>query len=196
MVHAQTVTRWSGQPGFVMLLKRWTWCRDALPTLMQQLLRAERVGSQPAADQAALARAFWSWAATLDAHASLEALDPVDCAHFQVGMLLAQLLQERPLRLQPADRSEEVRLMTDTALTLLAAWLQAIGAPPFRDVTHELSGARWSSYVENVTEDASVAVAYLDLFTGREPVWNYPTMPSERPALRRALAQRRATTVA
>lgn len=196
MVHAQTVTRWNGQPGLVTSIKRWSWCREALPVLMQQLLATERVGSPPVADAAALARAFWSWAGSLDAHAALEPLDPVDCAHFQAGMLLAQLLQERPLRWQPAERSEEVRVMSDTALTLLAAWLQAIGAAPFRDATHELSGARWSSYVENVTEDASVAVAYLDLFTGREPVWNYPTMPAERPALRQALAQRRAATPA
>lgn len=194
MIHAQTVMRWSAQPGWVNSLKRWTWFGENLPALIRHLAGAGPSGDLPAVDRAALSRAFWSWAATLDAYADLEALDPVDCAHFQSGMLLAQLLQERPLRLQHLDRDTETRLMTDTVLTVLAVWLQAIGAPPCSDGTPDLSAARWSSYVENVNEDASVAVAYLDLFTGREPVWNYPTMPNERPALRRALAQRRNTT--
>lgn len=195
MVHAQTVTRWSAQSGFVNTLKRWTWFSENLPALMRHLASAGPVASVPVVDRAALARAFWSWSATLDAHADLEADDPVDCAHFQTGMLLAQLLQQRPVRLQRAERDDEVRLMTDTVLTLLAAWLQAIGAPPCSDGAQELTAARWSSYVENVTEDAGVAVAYLDLFTGCEPVWNYPTMASERPALQRALAQRRSRVI-
>ena len=196
MVHTQTVTRWSAQSGLTNSLRRWTWCSENLPMLMQVLANTGPIDHLPVVNRAALAHAFWSWAATLDAYADLEALDPVDCAHFQTGMLLAQLLQHRPLRLQGATRDEEVRLLTDAALTLLAAWLQAIGASPCSDNTHELPAARWSSYVENVTEDASAAVAFLDLFTGLEPVWRCPTIPSERPPLRRALAQRRSSPAA
>ena len=115
MVHTQTVTRWSAQSGLTNSLRRWTWCSQNLPMLMQALASTGPVDHLPVVNRAALAHAFWSWAATLDAYADLEALDPVDCAHFQTGMLLAQLLQHRPLRLQGARRDEEVQLLTAAA---------------------------------------------------------------------------------
>lgn len=145
----------------------------------------------PVLDSAALARAFWQWAATLDSSSALETLDRIDCAHFQTGMLLSQLLWQRPVRLPDARRTDEVGICTDAALTLLAAWRAALGAPPPEVDMPERTSARWASYVENVIEDPLVAVAFLDLFTGREPVWRFPTFPTERPPLRQALMERR-----
>jgi hypothetical protein len=191
MLHVQTATRWGAQAGFVQAVQRWTWCREALPTLMKALPRTDAISGPPVVDELALASAFWSWAATLDNHAHLEPLDPVDYAHYQVGMLLAQLLRRRPLRLPGADRNEEIRAVTAAALTVLAAWRQALGAPPIGDDLQLGPASRWSSYVENIAEDPTLAVAFLDLFTGREPVWRFPSLPTERPSLRRALEQRR-----
>jgi hypothetical protein len=181
-------------------------------------------GAQPVVDEAALARAFWPWAATFDDNAQLEPYEPVDYAHYACGVLLAQLLRQRPLRLgdarlgdarlgdarpgdgRPGDaalspeaaRSAEIRVLTGVALTLLAAWRQALGAEPLEaGLQAELRAgaqAHWASYLENLAEDANIAVAFLDLFTGREPVWRYPLVLVERAPFRRALAQRRAPT--
>lgn len=191
MREAPTDLRWSAPPQLLQSLRRWSWCREALATLLARL--GSELSAVPVVDTAALARAFWQWAATLDSEARLEALDRVDHAHFQVGMLLSQLLWQRPLPLPGDDRSDEVGVYTDLALTLLAAWLEALGAPLLEYELPERASARWASYVENVSEDPLVAVAFLDLFTGREPVWRFPAFPTERPAVRHALEERRRT---
>jgi hypothetical protein len=145
----------------------------------------------PNINQQALANAFWSWAALLDENSQRESLDRVDFAHFHVGMLLAYAMKQRPLRFNEPDRYLEVMVMTEWALTLLAAWRQALGTEPPVVQMDEPGSARWASYVENVTEDAITAVSYLDLFTGREPEWQFPGMIDERPRFRRALTRLR-----
>ncbi len=196
MHHAATAAGWSKDSQFLRSLRRWSWCRNAFSTLLSRLgsdvLLAQ---AAPVVDSSALARVFWQWAATLDSEAGLEALDRADHAHFQVGMLLSQLLWQRPLRIAGDARADEVEVYTDFALTLLAAWLAALEAPPLRYELPERSSPRWASYFENVSEDPLVAVAFLDLFTGREPVWRFPTFPTERPAVRQALEERRRGTV-
>lgn len=192
MPHVQTAQRWGALPGFVKAVRHWAWCREALPALLLQVAHDEHVAAPPPVDMVALARAFWAWAATLEGCAHLEPLDPVDFAHFQAGVLVSQLAGQRVLRLSDADRSSEVRVITQTGLTLLVAWRVALGAEPPRLDLPEAADARWSSYVENVVEDPAVAVAFLDRFTGCDPVWRFPMMPAERPPLQRALEQRRA----
>jgi hypothetical protein len=179
------------QPSFLQEVRRWTWCRQTFPTLMRDLASGHSTKGQAAIDLQALANAFWPWAALLDENSRRESLDCVDFAHFHVGMLLAHAIKQRPLKFGEPDRNLEIIVMTEWALTLLAAWRQALGAEAPVIQMDEPGSARWASYVENVLEDSLTAVSYLDVFTGREPEWQFPGLIDLRPPFRRALTRLR-----
>ncbi len=201
MLDALTAQQWAAQADFPNQLRRWTWAREAWPALLHRLAAAGDAPSAVTIDGTALSRAFWPWAATFDDNVQLEPVEPLDYAHYACGMLLVQLLRQRPVRRSTpspapqADRGEDIRVQTDFVLTLLQAWRLALGAGPLdADLPIRLQ-AHWVSYRQGVFEDGNVAVAFLDLFTGREPVWRYPLMLVERPVFRDALARRRASAV-
>ena len=200
MLDAVTAQLWAAQADFPKQLRRWTWAREAWPALLRQLSAPAGVAVTVTVDLAALSRAFWPWAATFDDNVQLEPVEPLDYAHYACGMLLVQLLRERPLQRggasadAQADRAEDIRVLTGFVLTLLQAWRLALGAGPLdADLPARLQ-AHSVSYRQGVFEDVNVAVAFLDLFTGREPVWRYPLVLVERPAYQQALAQRRHST--
>ncbi|MFP5477271.1 MAG: hypothetical protein ACLGJD_26830, partial [Gammaproteobacteria bacterium] len=94
-----------------------------------------------------------------------------------------QWLRHPPLVLPRATHeAPQVRVLTDAALTLLQAWRVARGAPPLDAGLEARVAQHWTSYLENVREDAGQAIAFLDLFSGAKPVWRYPTHPQLRPA--------------
>lgn len=202
MLDDPTAQKWAAQANFVTSLRRWTWAREALPDLMRQLAAAGADTAATPVDMEALACAFWPWAATLDDSRQFEPLEPVDYAHYACGLLLAQLLQHRPLSVpkpahpgpsspSDADRHKDVRILTGVALTLLQAWRLALCAGPLDPELGARLQAHWANYLENVAEDCNLAVAFLDLFTGREPVWRYSLMLVERPLFQQALERRR-----
>ena len=184
---AEAVKRWSADPHFLESSRLWVWCRAAWPPV---LLGRDAAGGQ--VDLQALAHAFWPWVDGLERERPYESLDALDFAHFSAGLLLYHLLQAQPGPLPGAPRSREVRASTRIALTLLAAWRSALGAPPLAPQVGDEGSASWASFLENVAEDACMAVPFLDSFTGREPLWQFPLMISERPAMRRAVQQKRA----
>jgi len=141
----------------------------------------------------ALANAFWPWIAGLEREVVHESEDPIDFGHFAAGTLLYHLLRtDTPLMVATTtSRGDDVFAMTRIALTLLAAWRIATGAPPLDLKIQDRSHAQWASYLENVAEDPGLAVPFLDLFTGREPAWQYPLTLRERPAFRRLMEKRR-----
>lgn len=184
MLDTQLAHLWSVQPDFPAQLRRWHWCRDAHAALL--LGRARALGSDgvdATVDRPALAQAFWTWAALLEQAQPLEARDAVDVAHFASGALLWQWLRHPPLVLPRATHeAPQVRVLTDAALTLLQGWRVARGAPPLDAELEARVAQHWTSYLENVREDAGQAIAFLDLFSGARPVWRYPTHPQLRPA--------------
>lgn len=193
MLDSQIALQWGAEPRFLHTVQQWTWCRQSLPMLMQRLTTIDTIFAGTATvDLAELGKAFWPWAATLEATKPLEPLDPIDYAHFCVGALLAGLVQQRPLRSPAASRGEEISVLTDTALTLLAAWRHALHADPLADDLMECGAGLWSSYIENVCEDSSQAIVFLDIFTGRVPVERFHTLMSERPSFKAALKRSRA----
>lgn len=192
MIDADTAEKWGTTPGFARAIRRWTWFRGEFPPLMTKIAQGGCQEASVSVDLRALARAFWRWVAVLDANRHYEPLDAVDFAHFSSGVLLAFLLQERPLRLgEASNRSHEVRALTEAVLTLLASWRAAQGAGELHVDAVDERSSRWTSYVENVAEDPNVAVAFLDLFTNGVPVWRFPMNLTERPPFQRALAERR-----
>lgn len=134
-------------------------------------------------DRDALAQAFWAWVQLLEHDASYEALDPLDFAHFAAGQLLYCLLTARPLKWPDHERVLEIQALVHTAHALLGTWRDALGAPALPAPPPASQTALWASVLENLREDSSLAVAYLDEFTGGEPVWRFPQLISERPAM-------------
>jgi len=190
MLDSDVANRWGSNPQFPDLLGQWSWFRDAMPPILQVSAVAAGADQPVAIDMYALSRSFWAWAAALDRDRRFAHLEPVDFTHFLSGQLLHQLITHRPVALPAAERSRELLLLTRTALTVLAAWRISIGAPMPELQVHGEHSSQWNSYLENTAEDASYAISFLDLFTGLEPVWQAPLFIVERPAVRRALAQR------
>ena len=190
MLDADVANRWGSDPRWPDLLGRWSWFRDAVPPILQASALAAGATQPVAIDLDALSRSFWAWAAALDRDRGLAQLDPVDFAHFLSGQLLQQFVIHRPVALPAAERSRELLALTRTAMTVLAAWRLSIGAPMPEPQAQDEYSVHWPSYLENTAEDASSAISFLDLFTGLEPVWQAPLLIAERPAVRRALAQR------
>lgn len=190
MLDSDVANRWGSDPHFPDLLGQWSWFRDAMPPLLQVSAIAAGADHPVTVDVHALGRSFWAWAAALDRDRGFAHLDPVDFTHFLSGQLLHQLITHRPVALPAAERSRELLVLTRTALTVLAAWRISIGAPMPELLVQGERSSQWSSYLENTAEDASYAISFLDLFTGLEPVWQAPLFIAERPAVRRALAQR------
>ncbi|MDP9898832.1 hypothetical protein [Variovorax ginsengisoli] len=190
MLDVDLAIRWGSEPQLPDLLGRWRWFRDAIPPILQASAGNAGATDPVAVDIDALGKSFWAWAAALDRDRGLAPLDPVDFSHFLSGQLLYQLIVHHPVVLPHGERSRELFALTRTVLTVLAAWRMSIGAPmPVLQVQDEHS-VHWPSFLENTAEDASSAVSFLDLFTGLEPVWQAPLLIAERPAVRRALAQR------
>ena len=195
MLDDETARRWGALPGFSTTARHWTWYRDALPPLLERLARrtsGSEVGVMLTVDADALAKSFWAWVSRLDNERRFEPLDPVDFAHYSCGVLLVELLTHQPLR-DAGDNKNAVLVLTDAALTLLAALRLALGASPLSDDIPARIASKLGAYIEDITKDPNSAVPYLDLFTGREPVWQFPMMASARPPIARALVARRNT---
>ena len=182
---------WIADPDFLSRSRRWSWCRTALPAV---LVRSVQLAGAPPIERVnlqSLANCFWPWVAALERDKSYEAVNPVDFAHFAAGLLLSQLLAVHPSPVASSHRGNEVFALTRTVVTLLAAWRVALSPATFQLHVEDQQSRQWTSYLENVAEDPSTAVPFLDSFTGLEPAWQYPLMIGERPAMRSAMDTRR-----
>lgn len=172
--------------------RKWTWFREFFgAALASRSIAASGSGL----DRGALAAAFWQWAEMLDAEARFENVDPCDFTHYAAGQLLRCLLTHRPVRLPDRQRSEEVRAMTQTVLSVLREWRSALDEqykqePQLPDDSDSL----WAGYLADTAKDAAAAVAYLDKFCGLEPDWQCPQLMLNRPAMRAALKSLRTTS--
>ena len=166
------------------------------------LLTAE-TGIGFAINEARLSAAFLNWAELFDAQKNYSHIDRRDFAAFASGLLLQELLRERPLdpKRRPAQRSEGAidwpagLLSTTYCLSVLNAMAAQDFGAPFRLSAAARDPRVWESFRENVRQEPARAVGYLDLFVGNEPNWDQPDWAPARPELRRALAKAsRATT--
>lgn len=190
MFDSKTADHWGATPGFTRQLCRWTWFREAFLELVQQVVPAEQAeaGATPTAQE--LADAFWPWMSVLDDYRTYEPSDPEDFAHYAAGMLLAFLIRARKIKEPYVAHRARVCTLTRAALTVLAAWRLAIGARPLEVNGIDEKSAHWLSFVENVAENPYTAVAFLDFFTHREPVWQFPTLLIDRLPFQRALERK------
>ena len=183
----ESARQWISDPEFLAQLRRWSWCRTALPVVLVRSLPTVGAGSSERVNLQALAHSYWPWAAALERDSSFESLDPLDFAHFAAGLLLSHLLASNPSPVNSPHRSDEVFALTRTVVTLLTAWRVALAPSTFQLHVDNRQSGQWTSYLENVAEDPSIAVPFLDSFTGLEPAWQYPLMIGERPAMQSAM---------
>lgn len=196
MFDSKTADHWGTTPGFTGQLCRWTWFREAFLQLLPQVAQPEQAGTVAAASTQELADAFWRWMSVLDAYRTYEPLDPEDFAHYAAGMLLAFLIHARKTKESYVAHRARVRTLTRAALTVLAAWRLALGARPLEVNGVDEQSVHWLSFIENVAENPYTAVAFLDFFTHKEPVWQFPTLLIDRPPFQRALDRKRVNNCA
>ncbi|MCW6508105.1 hypothetical protein [Lichenifustis flavocetrariae] len=154
-------------------------------------------------DETRLTEAFLNWAERFSADKDYARLDRRDFVTFTGGLLLRELLQLHPVEVEASTATgmptlqqtpnwaivhdwPEGFISTNYCLSILAAVLEQEGMPlTIPALANDLR--TWWSYRENVGEDPSRAIAFLDLFTGTEPNWYMPDSVASRTAIKRAL---------
>ena len=169
-------------------------------------LIAHRYGLEIEVDDRALTEAFLNWAELFTVQKEHAALDRRDFAIFAAGLLLREMLRAHPVSATPRAVTADHAPLPDAAGPIARGWpegfiytnycLCVVGAvleqegmsltlPALADDLRT-----WLSYRENVAEDPSQAIAFLDLFTGSEPNWWMPDSVLSRAAMKKAIAAR------
>jgi hypothetical protein len=144
-----------------------------------------------------LAKSFLDWVNAFAEQRKYAELSRKDFANFGAGLLLKELIQNKvctasdtsALNLPPEASARVVEIIkfwpegflyTSFCLSVLnAVMLQDFGsAVELKPMAEDLRV--WWSFRENATEDASLAVAFLDAFIGNEPNWMQPNFALAR----------------
>lgn len=164
-------------------------------------LMRSHFGTPVEIDDRRLAAVFLDWADLFEAQKAYSRAVPRDFAVFAGGLMLQELLRHR------LGRVEAPRLGSPpgTAAGVVAVWplgflatsycvsvLNAVAAQdfaePFRLGVEARDPRVWHSFRENIREEPSRAIGFLDLFVGNVPNWEQPGFAPARPAFRRALS--------
>lgn len=164
--------------------------------------QTERTGAETGVsysiDDETLARVFVTWRRTFEAQKPDAPEDRLPYVGFAAGLMLKQLIDKAPVRAtalparadttHPAYFWPEGYLYVAYCLNVRALVLEQDFHEKQATVP-ELSEARtWWSFRENVAEDPSLAIGFLDLFAGDDPDWTAPDI--FQPSRIRRLAQR------
>ena len=150
-------------------------------------------------DERGLAEAFLSWIEAFNRQKPYASLDRRDFSLFAAGLLLREFIKARPVQVETSGKGSD----TTQAGEIADFWpegflytrycLSVLGAVMRQEFGETLSLAEaggdlrsWWSYRENVAENPSLAIAFLDEFVGGEPNWRMPDAPEARAAMRRA----------
>ncbi len=155
-----------------------------------------------------LAKAFLDWANAFSEQRKYAELSRKDFANFAAGLLLKELIRNKVCAVGDASSLSIPAEANGRVTEIIKFWpegflytsfclsvLNAVMVQDFNSVlelkpTVEDLGTWWS-FRENVTEDASLAVGFLDTFIGVEPNWVQPNFALARPGLQRAAITRR-----
>lgn len=148
-----------------------------------------------------LTKAFLNWARTFAAQRKYAEVSRKDFASFAAGLLLKELIRnqvctagDKPGLRIPAGadgRAAEIIkfwpegfLYTSFCLSVLNAVMQQDfdSIIELKPVVEDLG--TWWSFRENVSEDASLAVSFLDIFIGNEPNWTQPGFAHARQGMK------------
>jgi hypothetical protein len=178
-------TEWAGDVHLHSKAQSWSWFRPAFGRALQDGI------AQPSSiwtiDEEGLAKAFFSWAESVELYAPYETVDGADFRHFMLGLLLQRLLEAQPPVLRDTTPALAAVPLTRFVLTLLQALHMNAGTAALTLDEAALAGPRWDSFLENVAEDASNAICFLDQMTGLQPAWQSRSLIEHRPAMQKAL---------
>ena len=142
-------------------------------------------GNRFSADRKALAEVFTQWLTDFKAQKPKADADKPAYVGFAAGLMLRSLLRKKPVSLveRPAGADEnnpayfwpEGYLYVAFCLNVRGLVLEKDfhSAQHTNDALNEL---RTWCFRENVSEDSSMAIAFLDLFAGDEPEWTIPQL--------------------
>ena len=136
-------------------------------------------------DRAALARVFATWLAEFQAQKPGADEEKPAYVGFAAGLMLRALIEGAPARVTergPGGPDDPARFWPEGHL-YVAFCLDVRG----RVIASDFHGAQrvasalgdirtWWSFRENVAEDPSRAIGFLDLFAGEEPDWTAPQL--------------------
>ena len=172
-------------------------------------LIAQRYGLGYDIDDARLTEAYLNWTEAFSENVGFSDLDRRDFITFAAGLLVRELLRSKPARATEGTAEDASGATEDATLPIVRAWPEGFLYTNYcLCVLHmvlEQEGVvltlptladdlrTWWSYRENVGEDASLAVPFLDLLIGNEPNWYFPASVVSRKAVKLALARRAAS---
>jgi hypothetical protein len=140
-------------------------------------------------NESALTACFVDWLRMFDAQRPATLSARRAYVGFAAGLMLQSLIRHKPLAVErlpgqtdlsnPAFFWPEGYMYVAYCLNIRTAVLEQ-DFDEFKHVAPELKQIRvWWSFKENSDEDASLAIAFLDLFSGEEPNWQMPSLFNE-----------------
>ena len=169
-------------------MRRMRWFKQSFAQQVDAISRASGVDYRIHDDR--LAQTFIAWLRAFEAQKPTQSTARRAYTNFASGLMLKQMIQDAPLAVagvpvgsdasNPAYYWPEGYAYVAYCLNVRSAVL----AQDFDEalaLTPDLSNIRdWWSFKENVTEDPSLAIAFLDLFAGEEPNWASPALFYEK----------------
>ncbi|MEM9812820.1 MAG: hypothetical protein AAF913_09125 [Pseudomonadota bacterium] len=146
----------------------------------------DETGNRFAIDRGALAEVFASWLKAFEAQKPTDDADNPAYVGFAAGLMLRSLIKFKPARISDgppdADQTNPAYFWPEGYL-YVAFCLNVRGLVLAQDFNTDqqpstaLDEARtWWSFKENVGDDPSLAIAFLDLFAGDDPNWSAPDL--------------------
>jgi len=137
-------------------------------------------------DSGRLVQTFLTWLREFEAQKPDNARGRHAYVGFASGLMLRQLIKSQPLRVlfvpdnadpdNPAFFWPEGYVYTAYCLNVRRAILEQ-DFDETRQVSPDFSDLRvWWSFRENVSENSSYAISFLDLFAGETPNWRFPSV--------------------
>ena len=174
--------------------QRLRWFVDAFEKQVRD--SESQTGNAFSVDRGALAQVFADWLKAFEAQKPARDDDKPAYVGFAAGLMLRTLIQHKPVSLvaRPAGADEsnpayfwpEGYLYVAFCLNVRGLVLQT-DFHSEQNPSDSLNETRtWWSFRENVQQDPSLAIAFLDLFAGDEPDWSVPELFRTGRALRLA----------
>ena len=165
----------------------------------QQHVTEQETGFTYRTDRHDLASAFSDWLKDFEAQKPADSRSNAAYVGFAAGLMLRALIRHTPASVHarpksvhendPAHFWPEGYLYVAFCLSVRGQVLRS----DYGERQHQsgkLSDLRtWWSFKENTSEDPSLAIGFLDLFAGCEPVWDFPQIFRARPTFRLATGQ-------
>jgi hypothetical protein len=174
-----------GQAGLAERAKRFRTVASSFHRNAELLLAGSAFDSE--IDDEALARAFSEWRRSFDELKDQVQTGRRDLLIFAGGLMLKELFQHHPIEIK--HRGVEVLHKTfpeamtswpegyayaSYCFSVVAAVIEQEGLPALQPAARAEERQFWSSFRENVREDARTAIGFFDLLCGLTPNWELP----------------------